>query len=466
MKRTRHLRLIVFLWPLWTAGCSLPEPPELVAISSPPVFRPKAPQEIKTLEEAMGAIINITGRELGLPVVDPLYIHLHKTTDSYAAYSGGAGRLDYNMVQFSVALAQGSRFHVNMEKTKGRPWSALVKTLAHEYAHNIENSLSIVKGPQWFREGFAEWVSAKVIHSLGWQDYALFVHRAEMEVRRLKSSLPALSDLEKNERWAVWANDPKGAIWTYRLAFLAVDKLMEQKGIDGTIAYIKSHDFKGSFGLSSKEFEESFTRSLAEPGSSTAGGLKSERPEWKIGDRWRYAVREPGRRAVLAREVTGEEPFEGMPVYVMRVGQSESLYSREVLGVVATRAKGKLTIKRTVPYQLLSWPMGVKREWRVSFNQENVQQKSSQTFDNVVAVPRVEEVKTPAGTFAAFKIEVFGFQNGGLSEEYWYAPEVRWFVKTRIYLANGVREEELMNFTRGTGKNLPVAEDLLEGAQP
>jgi len=466
MKRTRYLRLIVFLWPLWTAGCSLPEPPELVVISSPPAFKPKTPQEIKTLEEAMAAIINITRQDLSLPVVEPLYIHLHKTTNSYAAYAGGAGRLDYNVVQFSVALAQGSRFHVNMEKTKGRPWSTLVKTLAHEYAHNIENSLSTVKGPQWFREGFAEWVSAKVLHSLGWQDYALSVHRAELEVARLRSSLPRLSDLEKNERWAVWANDPKGAIVTYRLALLAADRLIQQKGVQGAVAYFKSQDFKDSFGLSIRDFEISFAKSLAEPDSSIASGLKSERPEWKIGDRWRYAVREPGRRAVLMREVVGEEPFEGMPVYVMRVGQSESLYSREVLGVVATRAKGELTIKRTAPYQLLSWPMGVKKEWRVSFNQENVQQKSSHTFDNVVTVPRVEEVKTPAGTFPAFKIEVFGFQNGGLSEEYWYAPEVRWFAKTRIYLLNGVREEELMNFRLVTGKNLSSPEELLEGAQP
>jgi len=447
MKRTLRLWLLLFLWPLWTVSCSLPEPPQIIGISNPPAFKPKTPQEIKTLEEAMAAVITITSQELGLPVVEPLYVHLHKNTDSYAAYSG-SGRLDYNMVQFSVANAQGSRFHVNMEKTKGRPWSTLIKTLAHEYAHNIENTLTVLRSPQWIREGFADWVAAKVLHSLGWQDYTLSLHRAELEVRRLRSSLPALSDLEKNERWAVWANDPKGAIWTYRLAFVAMEKLMERKGMQGLVDYFKSQDFKGSFGLSAKDFEIFLAKSLAESKPPLGRDLKSDKPEWKVGDRWRYSWKEPGRRGALTKEVVGEDDFEGIPAYRVRVGQNENVYSKDILGLLATQSKGKGVTKTSAPYQLLSWPMEVKKEWRNSFTRENLEQGSSQTFDNLISVAGVEEVKTPAGTFPAFKIEVFAFHSGALLEEHWYSPEVAWFVKERIYLVNGVREEVLTGFRR------------------
>ena len=72
--------------------------------------------------------------------------------------------------------------------------------------------------------------------------------------------------------------------------------------------------------------------------------------------------------------------------------------------------------------------------------------KSSQTADNQMVVSNVEEVKVPAGTFEAFKIEVYGSSSGNLLEERWYSPKVKWFVKERLYLSNGVREEELVSF--------------------
>jgi len=52
----------------------------------------------------------------------------------------------------------------------------------------------------------------------------------------------------------------------------------------------------------------------------------------------------------------------------------------------------------------------------------------------------------PAGTFESFKIETYGAESGTLFTEQWYVPNVKWFVKTRNYLPEGVREEQLTSF--------------------
>jgi hypothetical protein len=447
-KVKRYILFLPILWLLWTVpGCTIPEPPQLVAISNPAPFKPKTPGEIKTLEEAMAVIITVTSKELGLPVVEPLYLHLYKNTESFAAYAGYRGRrLPHDVVQFAIAVAEESRFHINMEKVRSRPWSSLIRTLAHEYAHNIEYVLSVQRGSQWLREGFADWVAAKVLHSLGWQDYALSVTRAKLEVSRLKISLPTLSDLEESQRWAVWANDPKGAILTYRFAFLAVDRLIDKGGLQGITKYFSSQDFSGSFGLSWNDFETEFKKSLVEAKPVLRKELLGQKPEWRVGFQWQYSSKLPGRVASVKREIVREDIFEGFPSYVMRVGKNENFYTKDILGFLATASGGKVLSKRNTPQQYFAWPLEVGKEWRTTYIRENLETKSSETFDYTVLLANVEEVKVPAGTFDSFKVEVYGFQNGTLAAELWYSPKVRWFVKERVYLPNGVREEELVSF--------------------
>src|SRR5215208_7982357 len=93
------------------------------SISNTRVFKPRTPAEVKTLEDAMAAIMTVTSRELALPVVEPLYIHLHQDTNAFAASAGRSGnRLSSVTVRFAVAVAQENSFHINLERTKGRSW--------------------------------------------------------------------------------------------------------------------------------------------------------------------------------------------------------------------------------------------------------------------------------------------------------------------------------------------------------
>jgi hypothetical protein len=347
-------------------------------------------------------------------------------------------------VAYAIAVAEENRFHINMEKTQGRPWSAMIWTLAHEYGHNIEYVFSsLYRGPQWIREGFADWVAAKVMDRLGWQEFSTTIQRAKLEVGRQRSTLPALSELEQSRRWNVWTAGATGYIHTYRLAFLAVSKLIERGGLPAMEKYFTSQDFPTQFGVSWSDFEKEFKASLALGPPRPASLDRAEKPEWKIGYRWVYEWRSPGRKGTFNTQIDKEETLDGLPVYVLRAGNSSDFFSKETLGLIATASQEKLLTKRSVPHEIFSWPLAAGKEWKTTFVVENISQKTSQKFAFVKVSPCVEEIKVPAGIFEAFKIETYRAESGTLTAEQWYAPEVRWFAKTRNYLQDGVREEEL-----------------------
>ena len=77
---------------------------------------------------------------------------------------------------------------------------------------------------------------------------------------------------------------------------------------------------------------------------------------------------------------------------------------------------------------------------------ENAQEKSSCRLAIRRVASNIEEITTPAGKFAVFKIDSYNQSGGGLVTEYWYSPAVKWFVKLRETLSAGMREEELISF--------------------
>src|SRR5262249_28995248 len=175
--------------------------------------------------------------------------------------------------------------------------------------------------------------------------------------------------------------------------------------------------------------------------------MKADKPEWKVGNQWRYTwKRSVGPSGTLTREVVREDTFEGVPSYVIRVGKNENFYTKDVLGLLATMSGGKVTLKRDAPYQHFSWPLEVGKEWKNSYTLERLEEKSSETYSNRMVVSKVETLQVPAGTYETFKIEVYSAYSGKLMNEYWYSPQVKWFVKTRVHQQDGVRDEELLSF--------------------
>jgi len=175
-------------------------------------------------------------------------------------------------------------------------------------------------------------------------------------------------------------------------------------------------------------------------------GPKAEKPEWKVGYEWTYAWKRPGRSGTFTSKIVREEVFEGIPSFVIRNGKNEDYYVKDVLGVIARKTAGQLIFKRSSPRSNYSWPLEVGKESTNSYLRENLQERSSQTFNYRMVVAKIEEVMVPAGTFETFKVEVYIPYTGKLFAEYWYSPKVRRAVKEREFLDDGLREEELIAF--------------------
>jgi hypothetical protein len=160
----KDLSGILVLLILIVTGCGFPERPEEITISKAAVFKPAIPSEIKTFEQALTAIITICRDDIGLPVVDPLYVKLYKNSVSYAFYGRGWRTLPYDVAN-STAFARNNEINIDLEKA-GRDRATSIWLLAHEYAHNVHPGIDTVKleayGFSSGRLGAEYWYAPKI----------------------------------------------------------------------------------------------------------------------------------------------------------------------------------------------------------------------------------------------------------------------------------------------------------------
>jgi hypothetical protein len=446
--------LIVASWMI--LGCDFPDRPEVITIAQPPISRPAKPSDVKTVEEAMAAIMTVCKEDLHLPIVDPIQLFVYKDTASFETYGAQLGTTN------SIAYAQDKKLHINLEKTRGGRWVTserltVLKVLAHEYGHVILNALART-GPRldylplWFKEGFADWVAAKVLDSLGWQDYGLTLHRAKLELGHNRELLTPLDGLD----WFKWhglAGKPKGHIRTYILAFVAVDRLIAMGGFSATWQYLKTGDFAKIFQGSRDAFQADFQNYLSNLNPPNEL-IAMQRPNWTVGDQWVYEEKSPEARRTVVWEVVREDVFQGIPAYVVKKDNEERFYAKETLGLIATREDDKLTLRRDPMAQILSWPLAVGKEWSNTYVEENLENKSKDTIDLSMVVSTIEEITVPAGTFQAARIEAYDSKSGRLLFERWHSPQAKFYIKTRAYVTKeGLAERDLISLKVDAGNN-------------
>jgi hypothetical protein len=449
--KRRLCGLFLILLTVGASGCALHEPPRLLPVVDPPVFRPANPQQVTTLEEAMAAIMTVCTQDLGFPPVAPFYLHVYDDANAYSYYTDGLPRLRTDKVRLTLAVPHENRLHVNMEAGGGRPWGTLLRLLAHEYGHNLEFVLMGGAKPtgHWMREGFADWIAAKVMDALGWESYASSLSRAERELARYGPYLPRFEELDRTGHWLWVLERPKGRVGTHALSFLAVHKLIEKRGAATMMDYFGSKNFLRSFGLTPSDFERELMESvnaLAAAHRPRRDGRQAPVPQWKAGYRWQYLFTAPGVKGTVVNQVAREEVFEKSPSYVLAIGKKEYPHAKNNLGVLATLSGGKTIDKNDPPSLPLAWPLETGKQWRNSYVSEDAERKRTQRIDTEVVVAALEEVRVPAGIFEAFRVETYDTQTGELISEQWYAPRARWFVKTRIYRDEGPLEQALMSF--------------------
>ena len=306
--------------------------------------------------------------------------------------------------------------------------------------------------PIWFQEGFAVWVAAKILNSLGWQGYSVSLHRAQLELTHNRDLLTTLDGLD----WLNWhalVGKPKGYIRTYILAFVAVDRLIEMAGFSATLQYLETGDFAKTFQASRDVFLANFQNYLSNS-NPPSGLIAMQKPNWTVGDQWVYEEKSPEARRIVVTEVVREDAFQGIPSYVVKRDNEESFYTKETLALIATMEEGKLTLRRDQSAQIFSWPLVVGKEWRNTYAEENLKNKSKDAIDLSMLVSTIEETTVPAGTFQAARIETYDPKSGRLLFERWYSPQAKFSIKTRAYFTkDGLIEQDLISLKVTAGNN-------------
>lgn len=162
----------------------------------------------------------------------------------------------------------------------------------------------------------------------------------------------------------------------------------------------------------------------ATPPASAPGAPTTAAPVWQPGDRWVFEWTAGNSKGVKAVTVLETHEIAGVPYYVVRIGDVEHYYTIEIHWAFAVRAS-KVEARMVPPTPWFVWPLNVGDRWhhRGGFEDRSGRGLNVDTF----RVVTVELVEVPAGRFQALKIVREG--QDGETDEYWYAPEVRWYVR-------------------------------------
>jgi hypothetical protein len=162
-----------------------------------------------------------------------------------------------------------------------------------------------------------------------------------------------------------------------------------------------------------------------DPPAATAALSEATVPEWRPGDRWVYewtSGQERGTRTIEVRESTA---VNGVQYYVVDIGNSVQQYYTRDLHFAAGVEASKVLARMVPPQPWFVWPLKAAAQW----NYQGVYEEpgGSKPQSDSFGVVGVELVTVPGGEFRAFKIVRQTDRRD--SDQYWYAPEVRWYVR-------------------------------------
>jgi hypothetical protein len=147
-------------------------------------------------------------------------------------------------------------------------------------------------------------------------------------------------------------------------------------------------------------------------------------PTWQVGDRWVYewtSGKESGTKTI---EVVDLRDLNGVRYYVLRLGDSEHYYTQALHWAAAVR-EGKVEARMVPAQPWFVWPLAAGARWTHQGRFEH--REGVATHDDRFAVMGPEPIEVPAGRYDAIK--VVHETDRGDGDEYWYAPEVRWYAR-------------------------------------
>lgn len=188
--------------------------------------------------------------------------------------------------------------------------------------------------------------------------------------------------------------------------------------------------------------------SVQSRGTQTATALGIERPAWRVGDRWIYAWEAAATKGVKTSEVLGVRELGGVKYHVLRV-ESAHLYYTSDLHWAANIMESRVAARATPPQPWFNWPLEVGKQWQYQGVYED-QERKDKVRDSYRVVG-VEQVDVPAGAFRAVKIvrEI----DSVVVDQYWYASDVRWYVKWVGRRGKDEFQEVLQEYAPAAGGN-------------
>jgi hypothetical protein len=184
------------------------------------------------------------------------------------------------------------------------------------------------------------------------------------------------------------------------------------------------------------------------PVQSPEGGVTTQsgitRPAWRTGDRWVYAWTVGSEKGAKTSEVVGLKEVGGVHYYVLR-GEAGDWYYTLDLHWAAIIKDSRVAARVTPPQPWFNWPLDVGRRWEYQGVYEEKERKDR--LRETYRVVGVEQVQVPAGTFRAYKL--VGEIDSKIVDEYWYAPDVRWYVKWQGRRGENDFQEVLQEYVPG-----------------
>ena len=282
-------------WGVFLAACT--SAPQLIAI--PPIKEVVKPPSYgsKDYPGALTAIMSIMVHDLKLPGVEGV-VTVYSSQASYESGVVAESEIDLERLRkqlgptanrlneeelilaarrsavSSVAVGMYKKVLVNDWRISRYSWPDWIRVLAHELTHTVQRELvdgRLTSSDQWLREGFAEWVGCQVVHTFGAEEFAASRKRALEGLANASyyQTFPSLTQLATNSQWLTWSRT-LGRAATYDQALIAVDWLIEQKGLAAVVQYFslfgklnnRQRNFRSAFGEPIAGFDEKFGKHL------------------------------------------------------------------------------------------------------------------------------------------------------------------------------------------------------------
>ena len=275
-KAARFLGISVTL--LWSA-CNSPD--RVLDIPVAVNTAPKSIEAIKDYQEALSAIVSVMVRELKLPAPQGR-LYFYRDAGAYQAalaaelktrgWPEGESKeirklrhqLEFELFKLTLkvatetgAVTMDQKVFIAEWSMMRLPWTNRAKTLAHELTHVIQSSLSagrVELTHRWLGEGFAEWVSFKVVDALGAKDF--FNDQMRQACRHKIANFREIENLES------WRGRDRQT--RYGQSACAVHYMAVHDGVPAIIEYFRlfkdrfdaAQNFVTAFGKSSDTFEQ------------------------------------------------------------------------------------------------------------------------------------------------------------------------------------------------------------------